>query len=51
MSTSTFDITQFVLVFFMPCIALGAILPAGASMICGLYKAVTSALGIRDLDE
>lgn len=46
MASNVFDISAYVTDFFYPCIAIGAILPAGAAMVAGLFRVAMAAFGL-----
>lgn len=47
----SWDVSEYVLQFFVPCVVLGAILPAAGAMISGVLRSVMLAVGYIDSDR
>lgn len=44
------DVSEYVLQYFVPCVVIGAILPAAGAIIAGVVRSVLVAVGFLDSD-
>lgn len=44
------DVSEYVMQYFVPCVAIGAILPAAGAIIAGVVRSVLVAVGFLDSD-
>lgn len=47
----SWDVAEYVLQFFAPCVVVGAILPAAGAIIAGVLRSVLLAVGYIDSDR